>query len=264
MHSTSSTGSRGQYGAWGAVGSLRDVGILGVVGGHSILGTGDDAAFPGQARRRPAHGMAGPVTILDGGAYVVLQRHGLDHYTPADRVDHVQNLTALRAVGCDRVLALSSVGALRTELGVGTHVVPDDFIALDGLPTSVHGDEGSHVVPGFTGPWRARLLECWQRAAGGAVVDGGVYWQSNGPRFETAAEIRLMASFADVVGMTVGTECTVANELGLDYAAVCVVDNLANGLDTDPLTPDEFAAGKQANQAHLLAVLAAVVTELAP
>jgi len=233
-----------------------------VVGGHSILGVGGDASFLGRARRRPAHGAAGPVMILDAGEFVVLQRHGLDEYAPAHLVDHARNLMALVAVGCDRVLALSSVGSLRADLAVGTHLVPDDFIALDRPPTSIHRDERCHVVPGFTSAWRTEILGRWQAADGAPVVDGGVYWQANGPRFETPAEIRLLAGFADVVGMTVGSECVAANELGLDYAAVCVVDNLANGLDRQRLTTEQFAEGKLANQERLVSVLADVVGEL--
>lgn len=238
------------------------MGILGVVGGHSILGVGTDAPLPGRARRRPAHGSAGPVTILDAGEFVVLQRHGLDEYVPAHLIDHARNLMALAAVGCDRVLALSSVGSLRADLAVGTHLVPDDFIALDRPPTSIHVDERCHVVPGFTSAWRAEILGRWQRADDGPVVDGGVYWQANGPRFETPAEIRLLAGFADVVGMTVGSECVAANELGLDYAAVCVVDNLANGLGRELLTTEQFTEGKRANQERLTSTLADVVAGL--
>ena len=54
--------------------------------------------------------------------------------------------------------------------------------------------------------------------------------ERSGPRFETPAEIRLIAEHADVVGMTIASECVVAGELGLRYAAVCIVDNLANGV----------------------------------
>ena len=73
------------------------------------------------------------------------------------------------------------------------------------------------------------MIEAWE-AGGQAPRDGGVYWQTIGPRFETPAEIRLIAPHADVVGMTIASECILAGELGLEYAALCVVDNLANGL----------------------------------
>jgi 5'-methylthioinosine phosphorylase len=236
------------------------MGLLGVVGGHSILGAiGDDGtAFGRRVERLELRGITGPVSVLDAGGYVLLQRHGLDGYVPAHRIDHGGNMSALAAAGCDRVLAISSVGSLRTELRVGTHLVPDDFIALDQPPAAVHGDTRSHVVPGFTPAWRADVIEAWRGAGVTDVVDGGVYWQANGPRFETPAEIRLISGFADVVGMTVGAECVAANELGVAYAAVCVIDNLANGLDAEQLTPEQFAAGKQANEVRVGEVLAAV------
>jgi 5'-methylthioadenosine phosphorylase len=239
------------------------VGVLGVVGGHSILGDDGEPVFAASITRLDVHGARGSVTVLDARSFLVLQRHGLDRYVPAHEIDHARNLAALAEAGCDRVLALSSVGALRRDLPVGTHLVPDDFIALDRPAASFYDDARCHVVPGFTPEWRGDVLDAWRRADNGAAVDGGVYWQTNGPRFETPAEIRLIAQFADVVGMTVGAECTVANELGLGYAAVCVVDNLANGLDSALLTPEEFAAGKRANRAHLTRILAEVLPELA-
>lgn len=237
---------------------------LAVVGGHSILAEpGAEPGFPRQARRRPANGIAGAVTVLDAGEYLVLQRHGIDAYTPAHRVDHVRNLSALVAAGCDRVLGVSSVGSLRPELVVGTVLAPDDFIALDQPATGVHHDGRSHIVPGFSAEWRSQVLDAWREQVDVPISDGGVYWQTNGPRFETPAEVHYIATFADVVGMTVGSECVVANELGLAYAAVCVVDNLANGLGNALLTPAEFAAGKAANAARLHRALDAVAGALA-
>jgi 5'-methylthioinosine phosphorylase len=232
---------------------------LAVVGGHSIL----DAPWPDDARRRLVDGPRGDVAVLDLGGHVVLQRHGFEGYTPAHLVDHARNLTALAGIGCERVLAVSSVGALRAELSVGTFVVPHDFIALDQAPRSLFDDQRSHVVPAFTSAFRSELVAAWERRATVPIVVGGVYWQSNGPRFETPAEVALLAQFADIVGMTVASECVVACELGLEYAAVCIVDNLANGVGAQALTLEEFEAGKAANQAQLLATLATIVPELA-
>jgi 5'-methylthioadenosine phosphorylase len=94
------------------------------------------------------------------------------------------------------------------------------------------------------------------------VRDGGVYWQTIGPRFETPAEIRLLAAHADLVGMTMASECIVAGELGLRYAAICVVDNLANGLATGELSVDEMEADRIINATRLRDGLAAVLPRL--
>ena len=102
------------------------MGRLAVVGGNSILGTG----YPPGAELREMELAGGTVALADVGSHVVLQRHGLGRYTLPHAIDHAANLHALRKLGCDRALAIGSVGGLRTELGVGTFLCPDDFIAL--------------------------------------------------------------------------------------------------------------------------------------
>lgn len=205
----------------------------------------------------------GPVTVLDAGSVVFLQRHRQPDYVLAHRLDHHAHAAALAALECDRVLALGSCGALRRELPPGTAVVLDDFIALHAHPDSRFLDERAIGVHGFTADWRATVLAAWNRHAPTPARDGGVYWQTTGPRFETRAEIRLLATFADVVGMTIGSECVACAERGLAYAAVCIVDNYANGVAATPLTVEEFEAGKAANSVVLVDTLRRVVPELA-
>jgi 5'-methylthioinosine phosphorylase len=213
---------------------------LGVIGGHSILGSDYSHAD----------------------AAVVLQRHGTQ-YTPAHLLDHEANLRQLLARGCDRCLALSSVGGLRDEFGVGTFVAPDDFISLH-TSISIFTDARGHTVPSLKSPWRDEVIDTWQEHAAGIAPlrVSGVYWQNFGPRFETEAEIRFIAHFADVVGMTMASEAIVAAELALPYACICVVDNLANGVGERPLTVEEFEAGKRANRAAVVRALDAVIPAL--
>jgi 5'-methylthioadenosine phosphorylase len=201
------------------------------------------------------------VALLDLGPALLLQRHGLDRYVPAPLVDHRANLGALADLDCDRALAICSVGGLREELGVGTCLAPDDFIALH-LGLSAVEDRRGHLVPGFEAGWRREAIAAWRAAAAAQLVDGGVYWQAIGPRFETPAEIRLIAPHADVIGMTMASECIVAGELGVAYAAICVVDNLANGVGAAPLTVAEYESGRAANRELVEAALRGALPRL--
>ena len=217
-----------------------------------ILGSG--AAGPGGA---------GVVAAAEAHA-VVVQRHAGDGgaYVLPHRIDHAANLRGLAEAGCDRVLAVSSVGTLDPRVGVGELVCPDDFISLTATVTTFEGPRG-HMLAGFDPGWRARVLAAWEAGGAGPLRDGGVYWQTSGPRFETPAEIRLLAAHADLVGMTIASECVLACELGLAYAAVCVVDNVANGLAARPLSPAELERDRERNAARLAADLAAALPELA-
>jgi len=222
------------------------MGRLAVVLGSNALGPGG----AGIATAAAEHGAA------------IVQRHGDPGrpYVLPHRIDHEANLRRLVEHGCDRVLAIASVGSLRREVGVGSLVCPDDFIALH-LEASIHGDERAHSAPGFDQRWRREVIEAW-REGGQQLRDGGVYWQTIGPRFETPAEIRMIAPHADLVGMTIAGECVIAGELGLDYAAVCVVDNLANGLSEEQVSLERIDADRVANAALLRDGLAAVLPRL--
>jgi 5'-methylthioadenosine phosphorylase len=194
------------------------------------------------------------------GEWATLKRHGEgQRYALPHEIDHGRNMRGLVEAGCDRVLAIGSAGGLSPELGPGRFVCPDDFIALDAPPATALEGVAAHRVPGFDDGWRDEVLQAFT-AAGTRVADGGVYWQATGPRLETRAEIRLVAQHADVIGMTVASECVAAGELGLRYAAVCLVDNFANGIaDTELMLPELEAA-----RAEHVGVLAAALETTLP
>jgi 5'-methylthioadenosine phosphorylase len=198
---------------------------------------------------------------VDVGDAVLIPRHG-EPYVQPHLIDHAANMRTLLDAGCDRVLALGSVGGLRRELVVGTFVCPDDFIALH-AGKSAFDDRRAHVVPRFDPEWRARIVAAWSEGVDAPLRDGGIYWEAIGPRFETRAEIRLIARHADVIGMTIASESVIAGELGLTYAAVCIVDNLANGIGERELTVEEFEAGRARNRERLAEALGAIVPALA-
>jgi purine nucleoside phosphorylase len=230
---------------------------LAVIAGHTLLG----ASFAAEAKRRELATPHGTVALRDAGDFVYLQRHGLDGYAAPHAIDHRANLAAVAAAGCDRILAIGSVGSLREELAVGTFLAPDDFISLLARATGFDDARG-HVVPGFDADLREEVLAAFA-AAGEPLRNGGVYWQSLGPRFETRAEVEAIAPRAEVVGMTIGSEAAIAGELKLRYAAVCNVDNFANGVGPSDLTLADYEAGKASNRERALSALTRAVPALA-
>ena len=230
------------------------MGRLGVIAGSALR----ESAFAAHGTRVVHAG----VTVLDVDGTCVIQRHGLDDWVPPHRIDHRAHIGALLKAGVDRVLAISSVGSLRVDWPVGTCAVIDDFYA-PGETRSYYDDQRSHLVPTFDASWRTRVLAAWRASTDTPVQYAGVYAQTSGPRFETPAEVRALTSVADLVGMTVASECILATEVGLPYAAVCVVDNLANGLGDTQLTLEEFNAGVATNRTRLIKDLDALIPHLA-
>lgn len=72
----------------------------------------------------------------------------------------------------------------------------------------------------------------------------------------------MLAAFADVVGMTMASEATLAAELGIAYASVCTVDNYANGIAEKPLTYEAIVRTQKENLGTLAGLLEAVVRAL--
>jgi 5'-methylthioadenosine phosphorylase len=189
----------------------------------------------------------GPAQAFLTDRVAFIPRHGNDpgrHILPHD-INHPANLAALKALGVQEVIAVNSTGSLKRALEPGMAVIPDDFIMLYPGPT-VFTSTQDHITPILDEGVRRRFAEA-ARDCRIPIIEGGVYWQTAGPRFETRAEIRLMAQAADVVGMTMASEAIVARELGLAYGSVCSIDNYAHGLVDTPLTQEEVLCRARQN-----------------
>jgi len=197
----------------------------------------------------------GKALVFISDAIAFIPRHGKDrrHHILPHLINHQANLKALTDLGVKEVISVNSTGSLKRNLAPGTFVIPDDFLVLTGTPTTV-GGRAFHITPRLDEEvrqkWMAAAKDC-----GIDVVNGGVYWQTKGPRFETKAEIRMMSQFADVVGMTMASEAVVAQELGLSYASLCSVDNYANGLGERELTVDEILQHARRNADVVLKIV---------
>lgn len=195
---------------------------------------------------------------------VFLTRHGAGHSVPPHLVNYRANIQALADLGCRDVIAVNVTGSVDPDLAPGDLVCLDDFLDLtrqrpltffdgSGPEGVVHIDVGSPYTPAL----RSEILEA-AAAVGQPIRDGGVYAAFEGPRFETAAEVRLARlAGATVAGMTGVPEVTLAREAGLRYAAVSLVVNPATGVgETDePITMDEIGVVLERSRHAVLAVL---------
>jgi 5'-methylthioadenosine phosphorylase len=182
----------------------------------------------------------GFATIFHNTEVVFIARHGSDperHILP-HLINHQANLAAMKQWGVGEILGIYSTGALKRDLKPGTIVVPDDYILLGGGPTIIR-EKATHIVPILSAEVRRKALEA-ARDCGLDCIDGGIYWQTTGPRIETRAEIAMISKFADLVGMTMASEAIIAQEMGIPFASLCSVDNFAHGLEQKELKIEEI------------------------
>jgi len=185
---------------------------------------------------------SGPVRIgtLDGHRVAFLARHGEGHSVPPHRINYRANLMALKALGAQRVLALNTVGGITERFGPRVLGCPDQLIDYTwGRVSTLCDEPGTEVLHvDFGEPYTRSLRDAVIAAAARAsvaLVDGGCYGATQGPRLETRAEIsRMKRDGCDLVGMTGMPEAGLARELGLDYACLAIVANWAAGAGPDP------------------------------
>jgi len=210
--------------------------MLAIIGGTGLTRLSTLAVAHREVVRTP-YGEPSAALIfgqLAGRDTVFLARHGHGHTIPPHRVNYRANLWALKHRGATSVVAVASVGGIcRCE--PGDLVIPNQLIDYTSgrEHTFFDGSDRQVVHVDFTEPYsgevRERLL-AGAHAANIVVKDSGVYAAVSGPRLETAAEIdRLERDGATLVGMTGMPEAVLARELGLPYAAICVVVNHAAG-----------------------------------
>ena len=195
------------------------------------------------------------VTIgkLNNTTLYFLPRHGAKHHLPPHKVNYRANLFALRELGITHILAVNAVGGIGKKLKAGDIVIPDQVIDYtygrehtfsDGINNPVVRDKVEHID--FTEPFDTALRKKIIAAAKTIkepVVKQGVYAVTQGPRLETAAEIKKFAKDGCTIeGMTAMPEAALARELGLAYASISIVANMAAGLSDVPLTVEDIHA----------------------
>lgn len=240
---------------------------LAVIGGSGLYALPGFTAEASVSAETPYGAPSGPIRVgrLHGKRVAFMARHGESHNLPPHRVNYRANLHALAQMRPAAVLAINTVGGITPACPPRALVVPDQIIDYTWGRASTYWDEAGpmkHVEFGepYSAALRNRLVDAGERA-GVALVDGACYGATQGPRFETRAEIaRMRQEGCDLVGMTGMPEAALARELDLDYACLAPVANWAAGCgDGVEISLDEVFANLAATNAMLPRLLEALL-----
>jgi purine nucleoside phosphorylase len=223
---------------------------LGVIGGTGLvnLDLGQELGEDGEVLRQDdvvvdtAFGQV-PLRLCSlrvGGAVhevVFLQRHhnASGHGCPPHMINHKANMSALHGAKLDAVLSVCSVGAIAASFPPGKVALAQNYIDFTGQATTFHDDEA--VFTSATVPFDPVLNDRLEVVLKTQQPEQKppfryTYWLTQGPQFETAAEVNAIDSLGgEMVGMTMPREAKLALELELPYVAVCISSNWAAGRD---------------------------------
>lgn len=211
-----------------------------------IGGSGFEKFFDGirQMRVGTPYGFPPPLILSRIGEkdIVFLPRHGLNHSIPPHRVNYRANIHGLHSIGVERIIAINAVGAINPNFKPGDLVIPHDFADFTKLRPATFHDEAPVKHIDVTQPYCPeirRLMSKISKDNGIPLWDTAILVCTEGPRFETAAEIEMFRRLGfDIVGMSGVPEVVLARELGICYASLCFVTNMAAGMQ-ERLTPSE-------------------------
>ena len=241
------------------------IAIIGGTGLYAMLGS-----FETRGReivQTPYGEPSSPLVHVDApcGEIVFLARHGFTHRLPPHRINYRANIWMLKDAGVDRVLAVNAVGSMRDDCPPAALALPEQLIDYTwGREHSFFSDDLQQVVHvDFTRPYSDALRKTLVEAGEGcglSLVQDATYGCTQGPRLETAAEIRrLMRDGCDLVGMTGMPEAALARELEMEYASIAVVANWAAGYRPGEITMEQIQAALQQGMGRVETLLTEVL-----
>ncbi|HDO19108.1 MAG TPA: S-methyl-5'-thioinosine phosphorylase [Thermoplasmatales archaeon] len=233
---------------------------MGIISGHSIMDVAD--SWESLDIETPYGSVELLFSKIDGKEVVFLNRHGKEANIPPHMLNYRANIHALKVSGVDGIISIGTVGSLKPSIKPGDILIPDDFIDFTKSRIytffdnqRVHIDMSKPFCPSI----REVLINCCSRLG----IDHhpkGVYLATEGPRLETAAEIKLFSNVADVVGMTIVPEVILAREKEMCYASLCLVCNMAAGLQKY-LSADEIKDIVEDKKGLLIKILKEVIRD---
>ncbi|HUI38825.1 MAG TPA: S-methyl-5'-thioadenosine phosphorylase [Thermoplasmata archaeon] len=239
---------------------------VGIIGGSGIAELFDPGKRTAHRISTPWGAPSGPIESGRIGDVEVLflARHGPGHTIPPHRVNYRANIDALHSLGATSIVTVSSVGSLREDLPPGTFVLPDQFVDLTRQRPTTFYDGGRVYHVSMADPFCPRLLAA-ASAAGEEVGTpfrvGKTYVCVEGPRFSTRAESRHFRTFADVIGMTLVPEVTLARERALCYACLAMVTDFDVWAE-HPVEAGEIATTMRHNVDRMRRLLSALVPRI--
>jgi 5'-methylthioadenosine phosphorylase len=181
---------------------------------------------------------------IDNIEVIFLPRHGKQHNIPPHMINYRANIWGFKKLGVERIISVSAVGGIKKGLKPGDIVILDQILDMTKTRKSTFYDGKDGVIHiDFTEPYcpelRTMLLKAGKKV-NIPLKNGGTYVAVEGPRLETASEIKSFSILGgDVVGMTGMPEASLARELEICYSGLSIVANYAAGITRKKLTVAE-------------------------
>lgn len=235
--------------------------MIGIIGGSGVYELSDMAdSVEDQIVKTEFGDVKVSILSIKDKKVAFLPRHSAGHSVPPHKINYKANIQALKNIGVKQIIATNAVGSLNPEFEVGDFVLANDFLDFTSLrEKTFYDDEVVHID--VTIPFCPRLREFISNLTN--IPNGAVLVCTDGPRFETYAEIKMFQKLGgDLMGMTSIPEAVLAREIEMCYATICIVSNKAAGLSEEKLTFEEVAEIMKIKGNELVEILYNIISNL--
>ena len=218
---------------------------IAIIGGTGIYSPETLQCFEEKVIQTPYGAALCNIGTMCGNQVIFITRHGVGHKTAPHKVNYRANIWALKSLGTEEIFATTAVGSLNPDMEPGHFVLCDQVLDFTKSRINTFYDNPERGVAhvDFTNPYcprlRDKVINCLYKTD---IIfhKKGCYVCTEGPRFETAAEIKMFAMLGgDLVGMTNMPESLLAREAEMCYTNCSIVTNMAAGISPTPLSHSE-------------------------
>lgn len=224
---------------------------IGIIGGTGVY---DPGLFSAKREIKVHTPYGEPSDLVTIGEYsgvkvAFIPRHGRGHRIPPHSINNRANIWALKQLGIKRIIAPSAVGSLQQDFKPGDIAISDQFIDFTKKRQYTFYDGGQvchvSVADPFCPEVRSIAIDRIKKLKF-AMHDKATYVCIEGPRFSTRAESKFFREvmMADIIGMTLVPEVSLAREAEICYLSVAMV------------TDYDVWANKPVSSAEIIEVLA--------
>jgi len=243
---------------------MRKIAIIGGTGVGKLNGSEN---FKSQVVDTPFGQALLSVGEMAGNQVIFVTRHGPGHKVAPHKVNYRANIWALKSLGTEEIFATTATGSCNPEMKAGHFVVCDQLLDFTRGRVNTFYDNPVWGVAhaDFTNPYcetqRRRLIKLLS-ATNIPYHKRGTYVCTEGPRFETAAEVKLFARLGgDVIGMTGAQEAVLAREAEMHYTTVSIVTNMGAGISHVPLSHAEVVEAMDKSKANMQLLIKAFIED---
>ncbi len=226
--------------------------MIGIIGGSGFYDFVDNAEI--KKIETPFGDVNYEIGYINGKEICFIPRHGSKHSVAPSQINYRANIYASYKLEVEYIIATNAVGSTHLGFSPGMFAVPDnildfthgrDYTYFDDFSINIDNKEPTGVVHTdvseiFHYEIRNRLLSAANKL-NLQIYDGGTLVVSNGPRFETPAEIKAYRILGgDFVGMTSSPEIFLAKELKIPYATMVIITNYGAGLQKSVSAEEVF------------------------